>query len=420
MTRFALAIAAVLAACAHHDSTISTDAPAPPLDAPVAACTSSYAVGSGSAWCAVDAMLDQSLAGSAGTSQYPGYEFAVYQADATGAPVLRYSRVDGMIDGATADVATPVKTASAAKMIAALLVARAASYAGSAALSPATTIDVLGCSGLDPRLAGTTLDQLMHQIAGLDYQAENACVTSTKVALADCACSILQTNYVPAQAGSFAYTPHNFTVAIAMADAVLRAAPTPTDVRTLFADWIATLGIPSTEAMLTPTNDFAGGDHLSARAYAQLAALALPGPARGTYRGQTLLDSTMLDRMTTPFDDDVTITYSPYEAAVGFAMRYGFGDWVQCGAAWPEPATWPALDAPVVTLDYATCPYRAIDSLGKFGYMPWFTVGDRPYVAVMAVDLSGGSDASRVSANSFAAYEMLDPLLRTAIDDPSP
>lgn len=391
-------------------------------DATDAGCHSPYATGPGAGaaqWCEVDQVLSESLASAdAGTAQLPGFEFQVVTFDATkGEPVLRYSRAEGTVAGAPANVAAPLRTASAAKLMTALLIARAAAFAkaaGDASLTPSATIDALGCSGLPAGVAGTTLDDLMHQTAGLTAATENACVTKVGP-LHNCACSILQNDYVATQDGTFAYTPHNFVVAAALADAVLRKLSTPTTLRAVFGTWLAEMGISASEARLPIGNDFAGGDRISARAYAKLLALALPGPARGSYHGKQLLDPAILDRLPTPYGDKVAITYSPYVEAAGLPMRYGFGDWVQCSQAWPEPAKWPAPDKPVFKLDYAACPYRAVNSLGKFGYMPWFIErSTRPYAAVLAVDLGGGT--GRVSTYSFVAYEMLDPVVRAAID----
>lgn len=393
------------------------------MDAPAqTGCTSPYARGPGAdapGWCAVDHVLTDSLASAdASTAQLPGFAFQVVTFDATkGEPVLRYSRAEGSVSGATADVATPIRTASAAKLMTALLIARAAQYAkdaGGPSLSAKTTVDVLGCTALPVGVAGTTLDALMHQTAGLTAATENACVTSVSP-LRNCACNILRDDYVPAQVGSFAYTPHNFVVSAAIADAVLGKLAQPTSVRALFNAWLGEMGIAPSEAALPVTDNFAGGDRISAHAYAALLALALPGPARGQYHGKQLLDPAILDRLAVPYDKSVLITYSPYVEAVNLPMRYGFGDWVQCSEAWPEPKAWPAVDQPVFTLDYAGCPYRAVNSLGKYGYMPWFVPrSSKPYAAVLVVDLGGGK--GRVSPHSFAAYEMLDPAIRAAID----
>lgn len=403
---------------ASHDAAVDA-----PNDAPAdGGCVSPYATGPGAsapAWCQVDRVLSQSLASAdASTSQLPGFAFQVYTFDAAASePVLRYSRAEGTIAGSQAAVTLPMPTASAAKMMTALLLARAAVYASArgATLSPATTIDVLGCSGLPSGVAGTSLSDLMHQTAGLTADTENSCVNKASVPLATCACDILQNDYVPAYDGTFAYTPHNFVVAAAMADAVLAKLSPPSEVRSVFKTWLGEVGLPATEARLPLSNNFAGGDRISAHAYATLLALALPGPARGTYHGHTLLDAAILDQMSTPFGSNVVLTYSPYVEGAGLKMRYGFGDWVQCSNAWPEPSQWPAPNSPVFALDYAGCAYRPINSLGKFGYMPWFVDRtSRPYAAVLAVDLP--SNGGRVSTRSFAAFEMLDPAVRAAID----
>ncbi len=408
-----------------HGNTPDAGTDAPVDAAAEAGCRSPYAQGPGKdapEWCAVDQVLSDSLASAdASTAQLPGFAFQVVSFDsAKGEPVLRYSRAEGTVSGAPANVTTAVRTASGAKLMTALLIARAAQVAkdaGGPSLSPQTTVDVLGCTGLPAGVAGTPLDDLMHQIAGLDAKTDNACVTSAKISLHDCACSILHDNYIAAQDGSFAYTPHNFVVSAAIADAVLGQLSTPRDIRTVFHNWLGELGIPLLEALLPITNNFAGGDRISAHAYAALLSLALPGPARGQYHGKQLLDPAILDRLTVPYGDNVTITLSPYMLAAGFPIRYGFGDWVQCSNAWPEPAAWPPVDKAIITLDYAGCPYRAVNSLGKFGYMPWFVPrASKPYDAVLTVDLANSATGGRVSIYSFAAYEMLDPVIRAAID----
>ena len=386
-------------------------------------CVSPFAVGPGataSAWCEVDRLLTESLASSGiGTSAFPGLAFELYEHDATlDEPVLRYSRAEGLVSGAPASVTAPIPTASAAKMLTALLLARAvvhATDAGDASLSTATTVDTLGCSGVPAGLAGTTLSDLMHQTAGLTSDVDDPCVMSATVPLETCACTILAGRYDPATDGTFAYSPHNFTVAVAIAEHVLARLPAPTTMSALFDLFTGEVGIAASEGQTTRTNNWAGAYRISAHAYGVLLALALPGPDRGSYHHRVLLDRGVLDAMAAPYGDAVTVTYSPYVEAAGLPIRYGFGDWVACSDAWPAPAAWPAIGVATFTLDYVGCPYRGINSLGKFGFMPWLSArAARPYAAVLAVDLMGG--AGRVSANSFAAFQMLDPALRAALD----
>jgi hypothetical protein len=344
----------------------------------------------------------------------PGYAIEVYTRDpATGDPVLRYSRAAGSVGAAgqmtTAAVDSPMRTASAAKTITALLVAHAATQPG-VNLPLNTTVAILGCPGLTQAVQQTTLGAFMHQIAGirgLDEMNDNPCLTDSTVSLHDCACSILSRDlvYPPNQ---FRYDGMNFTVAAAMADKALAAAG-QVGVRRLFTSLTAAVGIPAGQAALTLANDFGGGDDMSARAYALLLSVATPGPYFGMLHGQRLYDATLLSDWLTPFDDTVQIAYSPYTKVAQIPLRYGFGGWVQCSDRWGEPAQWPALGTAPFTLDYQNCPYKVGSSLGKFGYMPWVSVNGQ-YAAVVAT--YNGTGANLVSANSFLVYTMLDPVLR--------
>jgi hypothetical protein len=303
--------------------------------------------------------------------------------------------------------------ASASKWLTGLTILRAATLAP-AELSLTTTAETLRCTGVSPELERVTVRGFLELTAGLD-EADHLCIQRPNQSLRDCACAILRDSYrFPPAGGSFVYGANHFVVAAAIAEAGLQRAQQGADFRAHFDRFRQEVGVPAAEVELPPAHNYAGGFTASARAYAAFLTLALAGASAGIRNSIQLIDPRLLSAFEVPFADEVALAFSPFVAASGFEVRYGLGAWVQCSDPWQTPSTWPApTSPPLIRLDYAQCPKRVVHSLGKMGFMPWMsrTASGRPYLAVLATVNDG---PGRVSMNSFATFQMLDPVLAEA------
>jgi hypothetical protein len=278
-----------------------------------------------------------------------------------------------------------------------------------AAFDLSTTVASLGCSDLPPEVSAITLEQLLHQIAGLSEDA-HACVTS-RTPLGDCACSILREKvaYTPPGA-DFAYGSNSFAVAAAIADAALARADPPRALTEVVDQLASEVSAPDGSLVRTANNEWAGLYLVSAEAYARFLALATPGPGAGMAGGQRLIEAADLEQISSPFGDDVHISYSPFMRYDGSEFRYGLGAWVSCTEPWSTPAAWP--DGIVATtLDYEACPVRIVHSDGKFGFMPWIAFprspGERAHEAVLATY----KNEQLAAGDAYRVFQMIEPLL---------
>jgi len=279
-----------------------------------------------------------------------------------------------------------VAIASSSKMVAGLVILRLIDQ-GFLTLD-STTGAVLGWTG--PQSA-ITLQQLLSFTSGLDR--EMPCTVLAGIDLADCVTSISQQPLVAAPGTRFDYGSTHLHVAARMAEVV-----TGQSWANLFATQLkAPLGLTSPDlawytaprqALGTTNPLIAGGIRATMNEYAKILALDFN---RGTYQGNTLINSALFTAQATEQYPNTVIGNSPF-ANSGLNFHYGLAAWLEC----PPPAT--------------NC--AVLSSPGAFGFTPWFD-RDSGYYAILGMEVT--ESQSGVVAFAVNLAQDLKPLIRSAL-----
>jgi serine-type D-Ala-D-Ala carboxypeptidase/endopeptidase len=278
-----------------------------------------------------------------------------------------------------------VAIASASKMAAGLTILRLVSQ-GYLSLD-STTGAVLGWSG--PQ-AAITLRQLLSFTSGLDR--EHVCTLLPDITLADCVALIAVQPMTAAPGTRFDYGSTHLQVAARMAEVVTGAAwndiynaqiKTPLG---LGADMLFYTAPRQPNGTTNPL--IAGGMRATMNEYARLLALEYN---RGSYQGNSLIGTALMDAQTTEPYPNAVIGNSPY-SALSLNFHYGLTAWLEC-------------TPPVVNC-------AAFSSPGAFGFTPWVD-RDSGYYAILGMEISN----NQTGVVSFAVnlQQQLKPLIRAAL-----
>jgi len=396
-------------------------------------------------WLSVDRILTEASEGvapnAASTGPLSNYTFQVYTVDASAQPQLNYSRSFGNVEDSNSMIvaASPdahLKIASATKQITSLTILHAiyelnVTMGDLSPLRLKTTASILNCPRTSDQANNITLDQLLHQIAGLS-KGQNKCIqkalnikNSGPTPLRSCACNILTENLTNNVGKDFVYSANNFTVAGAIAEqALVNSGITNRGKLFNYYSWfdhtLSELGLVSSDMFYSNRGNvknlsLAGGLTSTATAYARFLTPTVPGPNQGFIGNTRFLNKELLSAFSTPFSSSVKIISSPFNAILGPSaptLRYGLGNWVECSQNVWNLAQWPSVDYSFLNLDYANCDRRIDQSIGKFGYFPWVSSSPstESYIAILATRLknSGGEKVDHISAD---LHFMLEPVL---------
>jgi CubicO group peptidase (beta-lactamase class C family) len=309
----------------------------------------------------------------------PGLALAVYAPDGQ----LLYSRVRG-------DFALDrnVAVASASKMVSGVVLLRLVDQ-GFLSLG-STTGAVLGWTG--PQ-AAITLRQLLSFTSGLpvSFRIGDDCTADRSITLAQCVADLATRPLVAAPGTRFDYGSTHLAVAARMAEVATGAGWAQVVTQQLGAPlgWSSAVAwYTAPRQQLGTTNPLvAGGLRITTQEYARFLGVVYN---RGTYQGQRLLASTLIEQMgIDPFPTAITGS-SPYER-FGLFREYGLTAWLEC--------TTPATGCQDIT------------SPGAFGFTPWIDRDGR-YYAIVAME---SQELGEISQFSVQLSLELRPLIRAAV-----